>query len=54
MIFHAKTGAEEHTNNALIYATYAMLTIHSLGLGAAMNGIIPAAINKVKKVRDIF
>jgi len=54
MIFHAKIGAEEHTNNALINATYVMLTIHSLGLGGAMNGIIPAAINKVKPVRNIF
>lgn len=54
MIFHAKNGAEEHTNNALINATYIMLAIHSLGMGGAMNGIIPAAINKVKQVRHIF
>ncbi len=54
MVFHAEKGAEEHTNNALIYATYAMLSIHSLGLGASMNGIIPASINKVKTVRNIF
>ncbi len=54
MIFHAHKGAEEHTHNALINATYIMLTIHSLGMGATMNGIIPAAINKVKAVRNIF
>ncbi len=54
IIFHADPGAEEHTNNALIYATYLMLTIHAMGLGCTMNGIIPAAINKVKAIRDIF
>ena len=31
-----------------------MLAAHSLGLGAAMIGIVPAAINKVREVRDIF
>jgi len=54
IIFHARPDAEEHTNNALIYATYAMFAIHSLGLGGSMNGIVPAAINKVKKVKEIF
>lgn len=54
VIFHADKGAEEHTNNSLIYATYALLTAHSLGLGASMIGIIPAAINKVMAVRNIF
>ncbi len=54
LIFHAEKGAEEHTNNSLVYATYSMLTAHSLGLGAAMIGIVPAAINKVPKVKEIF
>jgi nitroreductase/NAD-dependent dihydropyrimidine dehydrogenase PreA subunit len=54
LIFHAEKGAEAHTHNSIIYATYAMLAAHSSGLGAAMNGIVPAAINKNKKVRDIF
>ena len=54
MIFHAGKGAEEHTNNSLIYATYSILAAHSLGLGATMIGIVPAAINKVKEVREIF
>ena len=54
LIFHADKGAEEHTNNSLIYATYVMLAAHSLGLGATMVGIVPAAINKVREVRDIF
>ncbi len=54
LIFHANKGAEEHTHNALIYATYAMLSAHSLGLGATMLSLVPAAINKIEKVRNIF
>jgi len=54
IIFHAEKGAEEHTNNSLIYATYSILAAHSLGLGATMIGIVPAAINKVSKVKEIF
>jgi len=54
MIFHAEQHAEEHTNNSLIYATMAMLAAQSCGMGSSMIGIIPAAINKVKEVREIF
>ncbi len=54
IILHADRAAEEHTRNAMIYATYLMLAAHSLGLGATMIGLVPAAINKVKKVREIF
>ncbi|RLD46445.1 MAG: hypothetical protein DRI86_03140 [Bacteroidetes bacterium] len=54
IIFHAKKGAEEHTNNSLIYATYTMLAIHSCGLGGSMNGIIPAAINKDPRIKEAF
>ena len=54
IIFHAEKGAESHTHNSMIYATYAMLAAHSLGLGATMNGIVPAAINQNKKVRQLF
>ena len=54
IIFHAKKNAEEHTNNSLIYATYCMLAAQSLGLGTSMNGIVPAAINKIPEVRKIF
>jgi len=31
-----------------------MLAAHALGLGATMIEIVPAAINKVRKVREIF
>ena len=54
LIFHAEKGAEAHTNNSLIYATYSILTTHSLGLGATMIEIVPAAINEVPKVKEIF
>jgi nitroreductase len=54
IIFHAEKGAEAHTNNSLIYSTYAMLAAHSLGLGATMIEIISAAINRVKEVRNLF
>lgn len=54
IIFHADKGAEEHTNNSLIYAVYAMLAAHSLGLGSTLVGLVPAAINKVAVVKNIF
>ena len=54
IIFHGNKEAEEHTNSSLIYATYAMLAAHSLGLGATMIGLVPAAINKVDEVREIY
>ncbi len=54
LVFHAEKGAEAHTNNSLIYATYSILAAHALGLGATMIEIVPAAINKVKEVREVF
>jgi nitroreductase len=54
LILHAEKGAEEHTNNAMIFATFLLLSAHSLGLGATMVGLVAPAINKVKEVRRIF
>ena len=54
MLFHANKAAEEHTHNALIYATYAMFTAHAMGLGTTFNGIMPAAINKIDKLQELF
>ena len=54
LIFHANKEAETHTHNAIIYATFAMLAAHSLGLGATMISLVPATINKVKPLRSIF
>lgn len=54
IILHAARDAEEHTNNSLIFACYMMLAAHSLGLGATLIGLVPPAINKVEKLREIF
>jgi len=54
IILHAAKSAEAHTTNAFIYATYISLAAHALGLGASMIEIVPAAINKVNEVREIF
>lgn len=54
MIFHADKTAEEHTANAYIYATYVTLAAQALALGAAMNGIVPAAVNKVRTLKERF
>jgi nitroreductase len=53
-LIHAETGAEEHTSNAMIYATYMMLAAASLGLGTLMNGIVPPAVNHVADLRHLF
>jgi nitroreductase len=54
LILHAEVGAEEHTDNALIFASYLMLAAHSLGLGASMLGLVAPAINKEDAVRKTF
>jgi nitroreductase len=54
IIFHAEKGAEEHTKNSLIYATYAMMAAFSLGIGATFNGLVPSAINKMSELKQIF
>lgn len=54
IIFHADRSAEAHTTNSLIYATYAMLAAQAIGLGSCMIEIIPAAINRLPEVRDLF
>ncbi len=54
LIFHAPYNAEEHTVNSVIYCVYSMFAAQALGLGASMNGIVPAAVNKVAAIRKIF
>lgn len=54
LLFHAEIGAENHTEDGLIAATYAMLAAHALGLGAVIIGYLPPAINKDAKVRAHF
>ena len=54
LLFHAPKGAEEHTVDAHIYLTYALLAAHSLGLGATAIGLIGPAINQNKLLRRMF
>jgi nitroreductase/ferredoxin len=51
---HAAKDAEAHTNNGVIYATYIMLAAHAIGLGATMIECVIAAINRNKKLKEIF
>lgn len=51
---HAPKNAEAHTNNGVIYATYIMLAAHAIGLGATMIECIIPAINRNKKLKQIF
>ena len=53
-LFHAPKGAEEHTVDAHIDLTYALLAAHSLGLGATAIGLIGPAINQSKPLRAMF
>ncbi|MCX6248652.1 MAG: nitroreductase family protein [Bacteroidetes bacterium] len=54
ILFHAPKGAEEHTVDAHIYLTYALLAAHSLGLGATAIGLIGPAVNQSKPLRKMF
>ena len=51
---HAAKDAEAHTNNGVIYATYIMLAAHAIGLGATMVECVVPAINRNKKLKQIF
>ncbi len=54
MLFHAPYAAEEHTEDSLIYVTYAAIAAHALGLGATINGLFPPAINKLPELKQMF
>lgn len=54
LIFHSKPEAEEHTEDAHICNTIAMLSAHSLGLGATIIGLIGPAVNKNNKLKKLF
>ena len=54
ILFHGRKEAGEHTADAHIYLTYAMLAAHSLGLGATVIGLIGPPIDPMKKLRQIF
>jgi nitroreductase len=54
ILFHAPKGAEEHTVDAHICLTYALLAAHSLDLGATAIGLIGPTINQSKPLRTMF
>jgi nitroreductase/ferredoxin len=54
ILFHAPKGAEEHTVDAHICLTFALLAAHSLGLGATAIGLIGPAVNQSKPLRKMF
>jgi ferredoxin len=54
ILFHGRKEAGEHTVDANIYITYAMLAAHSLGLGATIIGLIGPPINQNKDLRKMF
>lgn len=54
LLFHAHKGAEEHTVDAHIAITYAMLSAHAQGLGATIIGLIGPGINQSRKLRQRF
>lgn len=51
---HSAKNAEAHSNNGVIYATYMMLAAHAIGLGATMIECVVPAINRNKKLKQIF
>jgi nitroreductase/NAD-dependent dihydropyrimidine dehydrogenase PreA subunit len=54
ILFHADKNAEDHTDDTLIYLTYAFLTAHSLGLGGTVIGLVPPMITRSKKLKKLF
>ncbi|MEJ5165639.1 MAG: nitroreductase family protein [Thermoanaerobaculia bacterium] len=54
LIFHAPYASEEHWEDSYIFTTYATLTAHFMGLGSTIIGLIPPAINRSKKLKEIF
>ncbi len=54
LIFHAPISSEEHKEDGLIFTTYAMISAHFLGFGSTIIGLIPPAINKIYKLKEIF
>lgn len=53
-LFHSEETSESHSEDAMIYATYTILSAHSLGLGATIIGLVPAALNKEPELRKLY
>ncbi|HAV10871.1 MAG TPA: hypothetical protein DCX22_04590 [Dehalococcoidia bacterium] len=54
LLFHADKNAEIGGEDAGIYQSYALLSVHSLGLGATSIGLVPPPINRSKELRRLF
>ena len=54
IIFHADKNAENFRTDINIALTFGILAAHALGLGATIIELIPAAIDKDKKLRKLF
>jgi nitroreductase len=54
LLFHANKMAEEHKEDAYIYVSFAAMAAQALGLGSTIVGLIPPAINKSKKLKQLF
>jgi nitroreductase/NAD-dependent dihydropyrimidine dehydrogenase PreA subunit len=54
ILFHANRAAEVHTEDIFIALTYGLLSAHSIGLGAAAIDLIAPAVERNKKLREMF
>lgn len=54
LLLHAKRTAANHTQDANIALAYGLLAAHSLGLGAAANGLVPPAVNATPALRSML
>jgi nitroreductase/NAD-dependent dihydropyrimidine dehydrogenase PreA subunit len=54
IIFHADKNSDNYRTDINIAVTFGILAAHALGLGATIIELIPAAIDKEKKLRKLF
>lgn len=54
ILFHADKNLEDITADVDIAATYAMLAAHALGLGGSIMDIIPPAVQRTPRLREMF
>jgi len=54
IIFHADKNSDNYRTDINIAVTFGILAAHSLGLGATIIELVPAAIDKEKKLRKLF
>ncbi len=54
ILFHSDKFAEGHTDDGIIWLTYAMIAANSVGLGATIIGLVPPAVNRTKELKQLF